>query len=57
MHKKFLTKNLFYKIDKIIEEGKYKDTKSKFQEISQAKFGVTPTYKIKKSLDLIIIKF
>ena len=44
----FLTKNLFYKIDKIIEEGKYKDAKSKFQEISQAKFGVTPTYKIKK---------
>ena len=46
--RQYLNANLFYKIDKIIEEGDYKDAKSRFQEISQAEQGVTPTYKISK---------
>lgn len=46
--KNYLNTNLFYKIDKIIEEGGYRDAKSKFQEISQATQGVTPIYKIIK---------
>jgi len=45
---KFLIKNLFYKIQKIIDSKEYKDYKSNFQEISQDKFGVTPSYKVLK---------
>ncbi|MBP7859536.1 ribonuclease III [Patescibacteria group bacterium] len=46
--KKFLEKNLFYKIDKIVQEGEYRDAKSKFQEIVQEKYDVTPIYKTLK---------
>lgn len=46
--RQYLSTNLFYKIDKIIEGGEYRDAKSKFQEISQAEQGVTPIYKISK---------
>ena len=42
----FLEKNLFYKIDRIVATGDYKDKKSLFQEIAQEKFGITPTYEI-----------
>ncbi|HHH14314.1 MAG TPA: ribonuclease III, partial [candidate division WWE3 bacterium] len=44
--KKFLEKNLFYKIDRIIKEEAYKDKKSGFQEIAQEEQGITPTYKV-----------
>ena len=44
--KKFLEKNLFYKIDRIIKEEAYKDKKSAFQEIAQEEQGITPTYKV-----------
>ena len=42
----FLEKELFYKIDQVIENQEYKDAKSKFQEAAQEKFGVTPEYKV-----------
>ncbi len=47
--RKFLEKELFYKIEKVIEEEKYKDAKSLFQEKAQEKYGITPTYKIEDS--------
>lgn len=43
--KKFLEKNLFPSLTEIIKEGSYKDYKSKFQEITQEKLSVTPSYK------------
>jgi len=43
---KFIEKNLIKELPRIIEEGLYKDAKSRFQEESQEKVGVTPTYKV-----------
>ncbi|MBD3366417.1 ribonuclease III [candidate division WWE3 bacterium] len=42
----FVTRELLYKADKIIEEETYKDAKSQFQEEAQEKLGVTPQYKV-----------
>lgn len=47
--KEFLQDSLFYKIDEVVENQQYKDAKSKFQEKSQEKFGVTPEYKVIES--------
>jgi ribonuclease-3 len=47
--KEFLLKNLFYKIDEVVENQEYKDAKSKFQESAQEKFGITPEYKVIES--------
>ncbi len=44
--KKFITKNLIPKLPYIIEHKLYKDPKSKFQEIAQEKFTVTPHYDV-----------
>ncbi len=44
--KKFVEKELLYKIDSIVENQSYKDAKSIFQEMAQEKFGVTPSYKV-----------
>ncbi len=44
--KKFITKNLIPKLPYIIEHQLYKDPKSKFQEIAQEKFTVTPHYDV-----------
>lgn len=41
----FLTKNLFPKIDDVIEKGAWQDGKSRFQELAQEKKGITPSYK------------
>lgn len=41
----FLTKNLYPKIDDIIDKRAYQDAKSNFQELSQDKRSTTPTYK------------
>jgi len=46
--KEFINKNLLVKLPKIIEEKLYKDPKSHFQEIAQAQFKITPTYKVLK---------
>ena len=47
--KNFVERELLYKIEEVIEKEKYKDAKSLFQEKSQEKFGITPTYKIEDS--------
>jgi ribonuclease-3 len=44
--REFLTTNLFYKIDQVVDEQSYKDAKSKFQEKAQEKYGMTPEYKV-----------
>lgn len=44
--RKYLKKQLFYKIPQILEEGELKDAKSLFQEIAQEKYSITPTYKV-----------
>ncbi len=45
--KDFVQKELLYKTEKSLKAGT-KDPKSKFQELTQAKFGTTPTYKVLK---------
>jgi len=47
--KKFVEKELLYKIKDIIKNETYKDAKSKFQEMAQEKFSVTPNYKVEDS--------
>lgn len=46
--KKFLKKNLLVKLPEILEKKLYLDPKSRFQEIAQEKYTVTPTYKVLK---------
>lgn len=41
---KFIEENICYKIDNIVEKELYYDAKSKFQEMAQDKFGITPIY-------------
>lgn len=41
-----LTKNLFYKVKDIVDNNKFKDYKSSFQELAQAKVGSTPIYRV-----------
>ena len=43
---KFIKQFLLAKLPKILESGAFRDTKSRFQEESQEKEGVTPTYKV-----------
>ncbi len=43
--KYFIAKNLFYLIEKIVEEKTWIDAKSKFQEKAQEKESLTPMYK------------
>ncbi|MDO8593819.1 MAG: ribonuclease III [bacterium] len=40
----FIAKNLYSKIDGVIEKRSYQDAKSRFQEIAQEKRGTTPNY-------------
>ena len=40
----FIAKNLYGKIDGVIEKRSYQDAKSRFQEIAQEKRGITPSY-------------
>lgn len=42
----FVAKNLHPKIDQVIATRAYQDAKSLFQELSQDKKGVTPTYRM-----------
>lgn len=44
--KQFIEKHLIPSLDGIIKSGTYKDPKSLFQEKSQEKFSITPTYNI-----------
>lgn len=40
----FIKKNICYKIEEILEKQLYYDAKSRFQEMAQEKFGITPVY-------------
>lgn len=44
--KTFITKELLYKVDEIIETESYKDAKSRFQEKAQELKGITPEYRV-----------
>src|SRR3989338_7289485 len=44
--REFVNRELLYKVDDIIKKEAYKDAKSKYQEIAQEKFGITPTYEV-----------
>ena len=44
--REFVTKELFYKIERIVDQESYKDAKSRFQEVAQEKFGLTPHYEV-----------
>lgn len=44
--KKFILNNIVSKLPHILEHKLYMDPKSRFQEISQEKFSVTPNYKV-----------
>lgn len=43
---KFINKNLLCELPRVFKEKLYEDYKSKFQEESQEKVGVTPTYEV-----------
>lgn len=43
---KFITKYLIKELPHIIEEGLFRDSKSRFQEEAQERVGVTPNYKV-----------
>ena len=45
---KFIKKHLIVKLPEIISKGLFKDSKSRFQEESQERMGITPTYKVLK---------
>ncbi len=42
----FVARAVLPELPLILKEGTYQDPKSKFQELAQEKFGVTPTYKV-----------
>ncbi len=44
--KDFIAKHILVKIDKILEEGSWRDPKSYLQELAQHHDGSTPTYKV-----------
>jgi len=44
----FVKKNLLKNLASIIKDGSYKDAKSKFQEESQERVSITPSYKVMK---------
>lgn len=46
--KQFIEKNILIKLKEIIEKQLYFDPKSRFQELTQEKFGITPIYKVIK---------
>src|SRR3989344_7017772 len=43
---KFITKYLIKELPHILEEGLFRDSKSRFQEEAQERVGVTPDYKV-----------
>jgi len=47
--REFVAKELFHKVDKIVDDELYRDSKSRFQENAQEKRGVTPIYKVVKA--------
>lgn len=46
--KKFIDKNIYPSIKEIVEKNLTKDFKTSIQELAQAKYDITPTYKVLK---------
>lgn len=44
--KKFIAAQLFHKTDEVVAKGLWQDAKSRLQEISQDKLGITPMYEL-----------
>ena len=44
--KEFITRTVLTTLDDILKNGTWQDAKSRLQELSQAKDGATPTYKV-----------
>lgn len=44
--KKFIADNLFHKTEEVVEKRLWQDAKSRFQELSQEKVGITPNYQV-----------
>lgn len=44
--KKFITEHIISRLPEILESGTWMDPKSKFQEVAQEKFGLTPGYRV-----------
>ncbi len=44
--KEFIAKNILTELPHVIASGSYTDPKSRFQEMAQAKMGITPSYRI-----------
>ena len=44
--KDFIGKQLFHKTDDVVARRLWQDAKSRFQEISQEKLGITPSYQV-----------
>jgi ribonuclease-3 len=44
--KKFINDHIVYKLDDVVSSGQNIDPKGRFQELSQEKFAITPTYKV-----------
>lgn len=42
----FVLKNICYKLENILDKGLYYDAKSRFQEMVQDQYGITPTYEV-----------
>ena len=42
----FVNKNVLVRLPAILEQGSYRDAKSKFQEEAQERVGVTPSYEV-----------
>jgi ribonuclease-3 len=42
----FILLNICYKLDDILKKGLYQDAKSKFQELAQEQFSITPVYNV-----------
>ncbi len=50
--REFVNKELLYKVEDMVKNNAYKDSKSKFQEEAQERYGVTPTYTVVDSWGL-----
>ncbi len=44
--KKFIERELLYKVQDIVQNERYRDSKSNFQELAQEKLSITPSYKV-----------
>jgi ribonuclease-3 len=45
----FIAAHVLSRVDEVVRQGLWRDAKSAFQELAQAKYGITPSYKTTKS--------